>query len=192
MKEKLEKIVHIQFGPYAKSQASGDIKYLLASHFDAFGTLSKFKDSYLNSNEVEADELLEEGDVILAGKGLRFFAWAYQKEKGKCIASSLFYVLKPKKELLGDYLAFYLNRDQVQHQLKLLSAGGTVPSLAKKELQQLSIEVPSLEQQQEIVSLDQLYQKQIKLYQELITHKKQIHREILNKKYQQLKETPHA
>lgn len=187
MREKLKNIADIQFGPYAKSQKKGDTKYLLASHFDDFGGLTNFKNAYLNSKDFDKDDLLKENDVILAGKGLRLFAWSYQKSVGNCIASSLFYVIRPNKAILGEYLAFYLNHPKIQHQLKLLSAGGSIPSLAKRELQNIEIEVPTNKQQVEIIQLNQLISKETQLIERLLHHKKKLHREILNRKLNQLK-----
>lgn len=170
----------------------GTVKYLLASHFNKFGELSNFKNTYLNSSDYDRENLLKENDLILAGKGLRFFAWAYQKKEGDCIASSLFYVIRPHKMLLGEYLAFYLNRTPVQHQLKLLASGAATPSLAKKELQNLSIEIPSLKAQKEMVTFSRLMQKEQQLYEQLIRRKKQIQNELLNQKFKQLKKLSHV
>lgn len=187
LKEKLKRIADIQFGPYTKSEKSGDTKYLLASHFDEFGELTNFKNSYINAEDFNSDELLKENDLILAGKGLRFFAWPYKKEEGNCIASSLFYVIRPKEDVAAEYLAFYLNHPKVQHQLKLLSAGGSIPSLAKRELQNIEIDLPSKKQETEIIALNQLINRETQLIEQLLSHKKKLHREILNRKLNQLK-----
>ena len=54
--------------------------------------------------------MLREGQLILAGKGNRHFAWAYRTAAGPCIASSLLYMLTVRTERVDPrYLALVLN-----------------------------------------------------------------------------------
>ena len=132
MRHKLGDITKIHFGPYLKGTDTGSVKYLLASHFDKSFRPSKFELSYIELDEKSNNELLQPNDVILAGKGQRTFAWAYDVDMGPCVPSSLFFVLHTNPdEVNGKYLAHYLNTEKVQHQLKLIGGGLTVPSIPK-------------------------------------------------------------
>ena len=182
MKCKLGDKAKIFFGPHCKASESGEAKYLLASHFDSHYRPSRFELSYVNVDQKLAKGLLQSSDVILAGKGQRSFAWAYDEDFGPCIPSSVFFVIRVVDEqIVPAYLALYLNSERVQNQLRLISAGGTIPSIPKKELQQLTISVPNLEQQHEIIAMAELLVENLSLTEKLLEHKKTLQKTILNR-----------
>lgn len=182
MKRKLGDISKIHFGPYLKGDENGEVKYLLASHFDNFYKPTKFELSFIDIDEVNSDELLKTNDVILAGKGQRTFAWAYEDEMGACVPSSLFFVLETESnKVIGKYLALYLNSERVQHKLKLIGGGLTVPSIPKKELEKLDVYIPSIAEQKKIIDLASLLDDDIGLVEQMLERKKAMRRTILNK-----------
>lgn len=154
----------------------------MASHFDSHYRPSRFALSYVNADEKLARGLLQSSDVILAGKGQRSFAWAYNEDFGPCIPSSVFFIIRVVDEqIIPAYLALYLNSERVQNQLRLISAGGTIPSIPKKELQQLTISVPNVEQQHEIIAMAELLVENLSLTEKLLEHKKTLQKTILNR-----------
>ncbi|MDC6350475.1 restriction endonuclease subunit S [Zeaxanthinibacter sp. PT1] len=183
MMQVLGEIASIRFGPHLSANSQGVVKYLQASHFSEWATPDLFSNSYL-SEPCEEKYLLQPNDVILAGKGLRIFAWAYEEEFEKAVASSLFYVIRTNPELIhGKYLAAYLNSDRIQHQLKSIGAGVTITSIPKKELEQISIAIPEMKKQLHIVQLLDLLDQQITLSQQIlkarITFKKGVINQII-------------
>ena len=178
---KLGEIAEIQFGPYQKTKAKGSFKYLHASHFDDFCEPTYFEESYVESNDRNERFLLQPNDVILAGKGQRIFAWAYKSELGQAIPSSLFYILRTDpNEVLGSYLASYLNTDRMQYELNLIGSGATITSIPKKELQELKIALPAISEQHRMVSIIKLFDKDVILTNRLLEKKKQLKKGILN------------
>jgi restriction endonuclease S subunit len=182
MKHKLGDIANIHFGPYLKGGDDGDVKYLLASHFDKSFRPTKFEHSFIELDKKTNEELLQPNDIILAGKGQRTFAWAYDKEMGPCVPSSLFFVLHTNpNEVDGKYLAHYLNTEKMQHQLKLIGGGLTVPSIPKKELQKLSIHIPSMDEQMRFVELAELLEEDVALTELLLSRKRAMRKSVLNR-----------
>lgn len=178
---KLGEIADIQFGPYQKTKAEGSFKYLHAGHFDDFYLPTNFEDSYVELNSRNERFLLQPNDVILAGKGQRIFAWAYTPEFGKAIPSSLFYILRTDpNEVLGRYIASYLNTDRLQYELNLIGSGATITSIPKKELQELKIYLPSMREQRRVVSILELFDKDVMLTNSLLEKKKKLKKGILN------------
>lgn len=178
---RLGEIADIQFGPHGRGEETGEVKYLLGRHFGSLNKPNLFEKSYISITEKQERLLLKSGDVILAGKGLRIFAWAYQEEFGKCIASSLFYLLRPKtNKVIGQYLAHFLNTDKIQHKLKLIGSGATIISIPKKELAEVKIEVPDLKKQMTIVERMKLLDKDITLTQQLLEKKKLLRKGVIN------------
>lgn len=181
MHKRLKHICSAQFGPFLRNQDKGTCKYLTASHFDSNCQPTKFENSYVAEGKKTEQYLLQKGDVLLAGKGHRLIAWAYQSEMGKCIASSLFYVLKLEQDyILPQYLALFLNSTKPQHQLAFMSSGATIQSLPKNEMLELKIQIPSLDKQQQIVNLAQAQQKEVNLYQEVLNQKNKLNQAIIN------------
>lgn len=183
MKHQLCDIAQIYYGPYEKVKTRGDVKYLVASHFDGFFEPTLFKDSYINAVKDAEKYILRPNDVIVTGKGHRIFAWAYKEEYGEVIPSSLFYIIKinDSSKLIGEYLASVLNSQQVNYKLKSLSGGTSIPSIQKKELGQLSIYVPSIEKQRQIIAMSNLLDKDIELATKLLEKKKALKTGLLNK-----------
>lgn len=181
MKENLNEIAEIQFGPYLKGELQGTTKYLLASHFDELNRPSLFIASYV---ELESNEssLLQSNDVLLAGKGQRTFAWAYDEKFGPAVASSLFFVIRTNPDQVnGKYLASFLNSEKIQHQIKLIAGGHSIPSIPKKELLQLKVNIPSIEKQMEFVEMAELMEEDVRLAELLLTKKKEMRKTIINK-----------
>lgn len=180
-KRKISEIGSVQFGANAKGGLTGDCKYLLSSHFDDLYQPSKFDGSFIQSAPKLDRYLLEENDVILAAKGHRIFSWAYLSKFGKCLPSSLFYIIKTNpNEILGEYLALYLNSAKTQYQLKFLGGGSSILSIRKKELMQLEITVPSLEEQKRLIEFSQLMNQEIAITEEILNQKKMRKNALIN------------
>src|SRR5690554_6027919 len=144
MIQKLGNIAEIQFGSYDKPQEKGSVKYLHAGHFDNLFKPTRFEDSFIELDGKNDKFLLQPNDVILAGKGHRTFAWAFNPDFGQAIPSSLFYIIKTNpSKVLGAYLAQYLNSEKIQYNLKLIGAGATITSIPKKELEEITVDIPS-------------------------------------------------
>ena len=181
LKTTLGQIATLRFGPYMKGSSNGDAKYLLASHFDKQYQLTKFELSFVNLNEKQRRNLLEPNDVILAGKGSRIFAWAYDEKIGPTIASSLFYVIKTNREKInGKYLACYLNSPLVQQKLKAIAGGFKIPSLPKKELIKISIVIPSIDAQMKFVEMARLLDEDVSLAEDLLKEKSNQRHSVIN------------
>jgi len=179
----LGKIANIYYGPYCKAHTKGIIKYLNSGHFNDLLEPSLFEGSYVNAVNNPEKYLLKLNDVIVTGKGQRIFAWAYKSEYGEVIPSSLFFIIKIKfpNKINGEYLAAFLNSDKINHQLKSLSAGTSLPTIQKKELEQLPVFIPSMEKQSQIINLARLLDKDVALTSQLLEMKKAWKAGIINR-----------
>jgi len=182
MIRKLEEIADIQFGPYEKGLSKGSVKYLLSSHFNRNNKLTNFEDSFIELDDKIRKSVLKNNDVILAGKGQRIFAWAYQPSFGTIVPSSLFYIIRTDpNEILGEYLMLFLNTDKIQNKLKIIGAGTSIISIPKKELQQIEIVIPPIKKQKEIVELANLLDKDMELTSQLLNKKHELRKGLINK-----------
>ena len=182
MSKQLGNIAHLYYGPYERTKNKGSIKYLVSSHFDSNLEPTLFSESFIDNENPDERYLLRNNDVIITGKGQRFFAWAYKSAYGQVIPSSLFFIVKiiDINLILGEYLACYLNSPRVAHKIKTLAGGTSIPSIQKTELLQLDILIPPIEQQKRIVEFGKLLNKDIELTKKLLDRKVAIKASLLD------------
>jgi restriction endonuclease S subunit len=160
----------IKYGPHFKTVYSGSVRYLKAQHFDGNNGLSEIDDSYADPTAKLEPHLLNEGQLILAGKGNRHLAWAYRTAAGPCIASSLFYVLSVRTEVVDPrFLALLLNSASCVRALTAIAKGASVPVIPKRELTNLKVNVPSKERQQRAIRLHELQTRRRELMTDIAT-----------------------
>ncbi|MCB0837774.1 MAG: restriction endonuclease subunit S [Bacteroidetes bacterium] len=173
--KKLSHITNISFGFYHKSAENGDIPYLQVSQFDERGMLNGQFESFLPANPQIEKNLLKDGDILLAGKGFRNFAWEYKQKLGPMIASSIFFVIKPDfSRVHPGYLTVFLNLPVTQARFQILGAGSSIPSIRKGELGELKIPLPTLDKQKTIAGMYELHQTELALMDKIIEKKKNL------------------
>ncbi len=153
----LSEIAKVKFGYHATPSPDGSINYIQAKHFDDNALMIQPISTFIESTSRLKNHLLEPGDVLLAGKGFRKFAWTYQENVCPSIASSMFFVIKPdKKRVLSSYLTIFLNTNQIQKHFQTLGAGSSIPSIRKSELEALPVTLPSLDMQEKIDEISRM------------------------------------
>lgn len=182
MKVPLNQISDIQFGLHAQPTGDGDVAYLTAKHFSKSGNITEKIESRIKVTKKVHGHLLQDGDVIFAGKGFRNFAWCYREQFGAAIASSLFYVIRPRQEeIYPEYLCALLNLPKNRSYFQLLGAGVTIPSIRKSELGDFKVSLIKMETQKQVAAIQELHQKEIDLIIELTDQKINLHQSIISK-----------
>lgn len=174
MNVKLINIGTITTGVYEKSSPSGDTYYLQSQHFDEHG---KFRENVVLNHEINMESrlekhILQEGDLLIMAKGNNNRVCFYSNDIGQSVASSTFFVIRLKsKKITPEYLQWYLNTSKMQGMLSSLSKGTHILSLSKKSLSTIEIEIPSIEMQQNIISVQSLWRRESVLSLELLKQK---------------------
>ncbi len=180
---KLSDIATIQFGYYdAPSDEEGELYYLQAKHFDDNGAFTRFDDSFIPSDGKSQKHLLKPGNILLAGKGYRLFAWQYEGQPSPAVASTLFFVIEvlDQSQVLPAYLTTYLNMPKTQTYLRQLGAGTSIPSIRKNELSELQVPLPNMATQQRVTQIQALHQREMALLTGLLAEKQQLTETVLN------------
>lgn len=177
---KMQDIGEILFGSYQKPNNKNGVRFLQASHFDDLNEPTLLEGSFVIPEPKEYKSILQSNDVVLAGKGSKIFAWAYKESYGEVLPSSIFFIIRPKKNIIGKYLAYNLNSEKILFKLKSLGAGVTVTSISKKDLLKLELWIPSLKKQKEIIGMIDLIKKNIRLTTELLNEKENLKRGLIN------------
>ncbi len=182
MKSTINNICEIRFGFYSQPAVGGNVPYVQVRQFDDQGMLMAEANDFVLLDQKSKPHLLKDGDVLFVGKGNRLFAWCYRATAGPYIASSIFFVLRPKQKIIyPEYLAALLNAPQTKAALLQIGSGTNIFSLRKSELGAFQIPILPMEEQKRIASLSELHQKQIALSQELIIQHQNLYAAIISK-----------
>lgn len=182
MKVRLGDIVHLNFGFYSKPKDNGNAGYLQVKHFDYWGNQSDKVDTFLQIDPKHETHLLEDGDILLVGKGSRNFAWTYKKIYGPAVASSIFFVIKADRSLvIPEFLTTLFNLPQTQVYFQTLGAGSSIPSIRKSELEAFTLNLPSLSLQEKAIAIKQLHYKDMELSQKILEEKQKVYQAVIKK-----------
>lgn len=181
LKLKLQDIVSLSFGHYVKTSNNKGIPYLQIKNFSENGTFLNNIDSYVNADEISEHIVLKQDEILFVSKGMKFFAFKYDKELGDAVASSVFYIIKLNTTMmLPDYLLCILNHSKSINYFNQVSAGSSIPSIRKKELMDFEIFVPSIEIQEKIVEMYRIQKKEIEILEQLKEKKQVLFNQIIN------------
>ncbi|WP_313384461.1 restriction endonuclease subunit S [Chishuiella sp.] len=167
-KVKIKEIATFNFGYHTSEIEKKGVMYLQARNFDEAGQFLNNVDNFVAKDNIKEDLILKDGDILLVGKGMRFFAHCYKKEMGEAVASSIFYIINTNREaVLPDYLTCILNHTKSHNYFNSIGAGSSIPSIRKNELADFEINLPSLQVQHKIVEMYDLHNKEIQLLEQL-------------------------
>jgi len=147
-----------------KESPDGDAIYLQIRDFDELRLIDSQLSKTVIISEKSSRHLLEEGDLLFAAKGTSNFCVQYPVEIGKAVASSAFFVIRIKnKNVLPEFIAWFLNLPETLEWLRSCSVGSTIPSITKVMLEELSLNIPDVAIQKKIVECSNLQKKESEL-----------------------------
>ena len=164
-KVKLEEVAEIFRGKAVKEKSTEgniglvNISNVVGVHLD-YTAMDYFQDEIRNVLKYE----LTEGDVLLTNRGTVVRAGVFEKQDKVCIPSANLTAIRPKEALNGKYLCIFIESPVGQTLLKSIQRGETILNINHKDLCELMIPLPSLQQQKKIV---EEYEREAKLYQKI-------------------------
>lgn len=167
MNVNLKNLAQIKSGLFSRTHSGAEIYYLMARDFDGNFYLKQDIEPRISDSEKLSKHLLTEGDILFAAKGHHFFAAVFKGEVSPAVASSVFFVLRLKKNVEPGYIAWYLNHPETQKSLLGLSTGSSIPSISKSKLAEVEIPIPEIDIQQKIVQFEELRLKEKEIKKEL-------------------------
>lgn len=104
------------------------------------------------------------------------------------VVSSQFLIIKPNKKVLPAFLCWALNQNSIQHSLSdgAASQGTSIVMLSAKVASELKLDIPSINTQQKILHLNDLWEHEQQLTHALLKNREQMMQGMFN---QLLKET---
>ena len=117
--------------------------------------------------------LLAKGDLLFAGKGTTYLCKLFDLDIPAIASTTLYIIRLTSKDILPDYLCYYLNQPSVMAMMKAQQVGTSTPLIHKQVVEDFEIPIPDLETQQCIVELAKLQVREKELYQ-AIAEKRQL------------------
>ena len=169
MQKKIQDIAIIRSGVYVKEVPEGEACYLQVNNFDKGSGAFLLPEPTLELDNKIESHLLLEGDVVFAAKGTSNFCVVFHEEMGKVVASSSLLVVRIVDQSIvhPDYLCWYLNREDTIGFLKANATGTSIPSISKALIEECAINIPSMCVQSNIVAINQLQQREQRIYNEV-------------------------
>lgn len=174
MYSKLKEIVDIQSGIYEKIRSEGSVLYLQVSDFKNGEYLKAGIKPMIMVDDRVNKYILKDKDLLFAAKGTSNFCVMYRSHEEKAVASSSFFVLRVVEQGLDpEYVCWFLNTPHVLTFLRTHAVGTSIPSITKKMLADLEINILPLPKQRLIVEYNNLQNREIELHA-LIAQKKRL------------------
>lgn len=171
MQKKLKSIVDVRTGHQFRGKVvpddEGDVDVIQIKDMDERREVDTRE---LTSVKLEnADRyVVWPGDVLFLSRGHRMYGTVVPELTRKTVTSSYFFILRPKSDnVLPRYLAWYLNEPDFQNQLRPFIRGSRMPLISRTDFPDLTVMLPNLETQQEIVRLNELMLNEARLMDQL-------------------------
>ena len=120
-------------------------------------------------------ECLRTGDILFAFRGTRYFAVALEEVPTRCVASTQFMLLRvpDSSKLLPEFLAWQLNQGPAQRFFHQRAAGTAQRSLRRRDIEAVTVAIPSLRLQQSVMELVSLVRRERDAMEALINAREQ-------------------
>ena len=153
----------------------------LKSFHESGEFLSNFCDEIELKEEIEKEFMTQKGDVLVRLREPNIAICIKNEEK--ILIPSLFAIVRLKKgiDILPEYLTMILNSNYVKKQYEKDLAGSSIITLKTSVLSEIIIPIIDIEKQRKKVTLDELYQREVKLFEKLIELKKLKYKAEINK-----------
>ena len=127
-------------------------------------------------------DYLRQGDILFIGRGYRVFAVLVDKELGRTVAGSHFFIIriKPRSNVSADYLTWYINHKRAQKYFSQHVAGTALPHVNRHTLENLPVVLPPLAVQDQMMKAHYCRLKEKALLEALIQKKTQFLDELLD------------
>lgn len=108
------------------------------------------------------------GDVLMPGRGTSYPARLFERSELPLFPAGQIHVIRPDPSRMDPrYLCWFLNRKDVQENIRQMLTGSTIKALNKSHLQSVRIEIPSMDTQLQIARLQSLIERRSALRRHL-------------------------
>jgi restriction endonuclease S subunit len=114
---------------------------------------------------------LSDGDILFAARGTRNIASLIENCPQNILAAPYFYVIRlNNKKVLPKFLVWQLNQGPLQKYFQREAEGSMTKSIKKSSLEEVEIAVQSIEVQQKIINMAEIFEREKEICQKLINN----------------------
>ena len=125
--------------------------------------------------------MLQQGDILFAGKGTKYLCQTFNLNI-QAVPSTTLYIIRPdRKQVLPEYLCWFLNLPQTETTIKATQVGSSMPMILKSSLEEVEIPIPDLATQSHILEIANLQQREQQLLASIAEKRAQVTNQILYK-----------
>lgn len=139
-----------------EDEPNGAYQVLLARHLSGSLEYSYKKEDQLRM-DVDVKRIdkyrVSSGDVLFVSRGSSNYAGAVIQIPECTIASSVFFILRPKQQVDPVYLAWCINQPPIRAAIAAVRTGAGSPIVQRAIFEQIAVPVPALERQTTIAEL---------------------------------------
>lgn len=169
--KKISEIAEVVSGVYLLAAPYGEVYYLQIK--DLLSESPEKTASKVTLSAKNERYLLAKGDLLFAGKGTTYLCKVFDLDIPAIASTTLYIIRFASKDILPDYLCWYLNQPSVMEVMKAQQVGTGTPLIHKQVVEDFEVPVPDIDTQRQIVELARLQAKEKELYQ-TIAEKRQL------------------
>ena len=155
-----------------ENNPEGDCYVIQLKDLDMQNQKIKEQPHLVQSKGIYEKHFIQPGDILFVAKGSNNYAITFY-EGYKAVAASVFFIIRIKDEKVNPfYLTWYINQPPAQEYIHKGKEGTMVTNISKVTLENLPIEIPTLETQVKIAKLHELMRKEFFLSEEILKKKK--------------------
>lgn len=147
--------------------------------------IGEYEIDYENLDTIDEDErkvanyILQEGDVLLPGRGTSIRTSVFHTQNFPCIAHSNVIVIRPdKKKMSSVYLKLFLDSPLGNKLISSAQQGVAIMNISYKDLTSLEIPIPSIAEQEKVAKE---YINELKIYIDMISGAEKRWKDVLGK-----------
>ena len=147
----------VSFRKKVKPEADGDLAVIQMKDLENDYTQVANDLTHIKKGKIKDRYLLQDGDVLFVSKGAHNKAILYPKNDTPVVASSTFFILRPKNHILDPgFLTWFINSPKAQNLLRVKSSGTYIPNINKKVMDEIEIPRIPMEKQSKIAAVYKL------------------------------------
>ncbi|MYB59052.1 MAG: restriction endonuclease subunit S [Gemmatimonadetes bacterium] len=179
MKNKLKDIALVQMGLSFRSRiepdAHGNMAVIQMRDLTEDNKLDHSNLTTININDINERHLVKYKDLVFRSRGKTTTATIIDKALSRTIiAAPLFLIRVTSKNVLSEYLCWFINLSSSQAFLHSRATGTAMTMIGKSALDALEIPLPNLETQEQIVALADLLNEEQRLMRDLAEQKEKL------------------
>ena len=137
-------------------------------------------DTFISKEKIKESYLTQANDVLIRLREPNIAINITEENSGLVIPSFVASIRVDKTKVDNKFLTYYLNSTTAKRALNSSITGTAINMIKTKELENLDIQLPSLQEQKKIVEFLDLTSKEINLLEELKNQKEKYYKEVFN------------